>query len=79
MYVHLCVGWGNNQEQDRTLYIRGLIGMSYLYKEKCKTETGRQGRLLGLGQQEPFSLRVLRLATISLSGIYNRVALKYYS
>ena len=78
MYVHLpqCVGWGNKTVR---YYIRGLIGMSYLYKEKCKTETGRQGRLLGLGQQEPFSLRVLRLATISLSGIYNGVALKYYS
>ena len=73
--MYICTFACGKGEQPRTrLYIidlRGLIGMSYLYNEKCKTETGRQGRLLGLGQQEPFSLRVLRLATISLSGIYN--------
>ena len=79
--MYTCV-WDGGTTKNKTVYVidlRGLIGMSYLYNEKCKTETGRQGRLLGLGQQEPFSSRVLRLATISLSGIYNGVALKYYS
>ena len=75
--LHVCTFACGKGEQPRTrqyvidLHVRGLIGMSYLYNEKCKTETGRQGRFLGLGQQEPFSLRVFRLATISLSGIYN--------